>query len=296
MRHLITEETHPMRPTKDWLSRNWQPELPKAVSYRTRRLDAYTVRSMEMGDGPPLLFVPGLAGGSSLHLPLLTQLAQYFRITTFEFRGEDVLFTRNNTTSLHTLADDLAEFIHLGGWERPYVLGTSYGGILSLLMAKKHPGLIQSLVVQGVGDRFQPGVLRYLTGQILNRFPLMEANPFIRQVFTMLLGGANVPARLIDFAMRQSWTTDQAVMARRFRSVARLALAEQIQGLSVPTLMLTGNRDIIVTKSSAEHLASNLTDCRMIPIHGGGHLAGITHPAEIASHTWEFCREFAMVG
>ncbi len=296
MRHLITEEGNFMRPTKDWLSRNWQPSLPEAVSFRTHRLDAYAVRSMEMGEGPPLLFVPGLAGGCALHLPLLTQLAQYFRVTTFEFRGEDLLFTRKNSTSLNTLADDLAEFIHMGGWERPYVLGTSYGGILSLLMAKNHPGLIQSLVVQGVGDRFQPGVLRYLTGQILTRFPLMEANPFIRQVFTMLLGGANVPSRLIDFAMRQTWTTDQAVMAQRFRSVARLALARQIQGLSVPTLILTGNRDIIVTKSSAEQLACQLTDCRMVPIHGGGHLAGITHPAEIALQTWDFCREFSLVG
>jgi pimeloyl-ACP methyl ester carboxylesterase len=296
MRHLITEDTHNMRPSKDWLRRNWQPTTNEPVTYRTHRLDSYSVRSMEMGEGPPLIFVPGLAGGSQLHLPLLSQLAQYFRVISFEFRGEDLVFTRRNTTDLHTMAEDLAEFIQLGGWERPYLLGTSYGGILSLLMAKKHPGLIQSLVVQGVGDRFQPGILRYLTGQILTRFPLMEANPFIRQVFTMLLGGANVPERLIDFAMRQSWTTDQAVMAQRFRSVARLALAAEVQGMSVPTLVLTGNRDIIVTKASSEHLARNLSDCRMLPISGGGHLAGITHPAEIASQAWEFCREFAMVG
>ncbi len=286
----IKEEPSTMRVTKDWLSRNWQPITPSDIPYRTHRLANYSFQSMEIGDGPPLVFVPGLAGGSRLHLPLISQLSQYFKVITFEFRGENLLFTRRMSTQLKVLAEDLAEFIFTGGWERPLVHGTSFGGVVSLLMAKRHPGLIQSLFLQGVGNRFQPGLLRYLAGQVLTRFPLAQANPFLRQVFTMLLGGANVPERLLGFAIKQIWTTDQAIIAQRFRSVARLELAKEIEGLAVPSLLLTGNRDIIVTKSSIAELAGSLSNCQLQTISGGGHLAGITHPAEIAQNCFEFAQ------
>lgn len=293
MPYFIREESSTMRVTKDWLSRNWQPIPNSEIPYRTHRLANYSLRSMELGDGPPLIFVPGLAGGSRLHLPLISQLAQYFKVITFEFRGEDLLFTRRMSTQLPVLAEDLAEFIYMGGWERPIVQGTSFGGVISLLMAKRHPGLIQSLVLQGVGNRFQPGILRYMAGQVLTRYPLVQANPFLRQVFTMLLGGANVPERLLNFAMKQIWTTDQAIMAQRFRSVARLELAKEVEGLNVPTLLLTGNRDIIVTKSSINELAESLGNVQLGSISGGGHLAGITHSAEIAQNCWDFARAMA---
>lgn len=284
----IREESNTMRVTKDWLTRNWQPITSSQITYRTHRLSSYSFQSMEMGRGQPLIFVPGLAGGSRLHMPLLAQLSQFFKVISFEFRGEDLLFTRRMSSQLSVLAEDLAEFLEHGGWERPIVQGASFGAAVSLLMARRHPGLVHSLVLQGVGNRFQPGVLRYMAGQVLTRFPLFQANPFLRQVFTMLLGGANVPERLLHFAIKQVWTTDQAIMAQRFRSIARLELAKEIQGLSVPTLLLTGNRDIIVTRSSMGELASAMENVQLQTISGGGHLAGITHPAEIALLSRDF--------
>src|SRR5262245_11503242 len=46
-------------------------------------LTHYTVEYREWGDGPPLVLIPGLAGGFELLGPLARQLAQHYRVISY---------------------------------------------------------------------------------------------------------------------------------------------------------------------------------------------------------------------
>ena len=121
-------------------------------------------------------------------------------------------------SSWSDLVDDLAEFLDWFGLERPAVMGVSFGGVLALELAARQPHRLESLIVQGVGARFEKGLLQQVAGMVLSRYPLPSDNPFVNQFFNLLFGSRQKPGPLFQFVTRQCWQTDQGVMAHRFQS------------------------------------------------------------------------------
>src|SRR5207302_6462571 len=97
---------------------------------------------------PPLGLVPGLAGGYELLGPLARLLASHFRVISYQLRGEDDPFALRQSFGLPDLADDLAELIEWLGLECPAVMGVSFGGMLALELAARHPSRLRKLIVQ----------------------------------------------------------------------------------------------------------------------------------------------------
>src|SRR5947209_11387322 len=123
-------------------------------------LKHYSVEYREWGQGPPLVLVPGLAGGFELLGPLARLLARDFRVISYQLRGEDDCFALRRRFDLADLVSDLAEFLDWHGLESPAVLGVSFGGVVALEFAARFPRRLDSLIVQGVGARFDRGLLQ----------------------------------------------------------------------------------------------------------------------------------------
>jgi len=250
------------------------------------QLTHYTAAYREWGDGPPLVLIPGLAGGYELLGPLARILANRFRVISYQLRGEDDCFALRRRFELHDLVDDLAEFIDWHGLERPTLFGVSFGGTLALELAARHPGRLRALAVQGVGSRFDRGLLQRIAGAVLAGYPLPPDNPFINQFFNLLFGGNHKADPLFRFVTRQCWQTDQSVMAHRFRLVERFDLTGRLQQIQVPTLVLVGDRDLLVSRQSLEDLGNGLPEARLVRLGGAGHLAFVTQPQRVADE-WE---------
>src|SRR5438128_9593098 len=144
-------------------------------------LKHYTVRYREWGEGPPLVLIPGLAGGFELLGPLARLLAEHYRVISYQLRGEDDCFTLRRRFGLPDLVSDLAEFLDWHCLERPAVLGVSFGGVLAAEFAARYPARLSALALQGVGARFERGLLQAVAGTVLSRYPLPADNPFINQ-------------------------------------------------------------------------------------------------------------------
>src|SRR5947209_9219363 len=93
------------------------------------RLKHYTAAYREWGDGPPLILVPGLAGGFELLGPLARLLADRFRVISYQLRGEDDCFALRRRFGLKDLVEDLVEFLDWHCLEKPAVMGVSFGGV-----------------------------------------------------------------------------------------------------------------------------------------------------------------------
>src|SRR5262245_32146818 len=76
----------------DWLSGSGAEFSAGIGRTGTAHLRHYTARYCEWGSGPPLLLVPGLAGGIELLGPLAALLARDFRVISYQLRGEDDCF------------------------------------------------------------------------------------------------------------------------------------------------------------------------------------------------------------
>jgi len=251
-------------------------------------LKHYTVNYCEWGDGPPLVLIPGLAGGFELLGPLARLLAGHFRVISYQLRGEDDCFALRQRFTIHDLVSDLAEVLDWHGLEAPTLMGVSFGGMIALEFAARFPARLDRLVVQGTGIRLERGLLQRVTGTVLSRYPLPADNPFVNQFFNLLFGGRQEPGPLFEFVTRQCWRTDQSVMAHRFQLVEQFDMEKRLSRVRVPTLLLAGDRDVLVSEQSLRELATGLAHARLVRLPDCGHLAFVTTPYRVAEEVERF--------
>src|SRR5262249_15583628 len=134
-------------------------------------LKHYTAEYCEWGEGPPLLLIPGLAGGYELLGPIARLLSRHFRVISYQLRGEDDCFALRQSFGMPELAADLAELLDWCCLENPLILGVSFGGLLGLEFASRYPSRVSALAVQGVGARLQRGLLQSVAGTVLSGYP-----------------------------------------------------------------------------------------------------------------------------
>lgn len=254
-------------------------------------LKHYTAETIEWGAGPPLVIVPGLAGGFGLLGPLARVLAKSFRVISYQLRGEDDCFALRRRFGLQDLVTDLAEFLDGQCLERPALLGVSFGGVLALEFAARFPHRLRALAVQGVGARFERGLLQAVAGLVLSRYPLPSDNPFVNQFFNLLFGSRQSPGPLFEFVTRQCWQTDQSVMAHRFRLVEHFDMTGRLDRIRIPTLILTGDRDVLVSEQSLHDLGDGIAQARRVRLPGCGHIAFVTQPQLVADAVKGFLKE-----
>lgn len=251
-------------------------------------LKHYTAAYREWGDGPPLILIPGLAGGLELLGPLAKCLASHFRVISYQLRGEDDCFALRQRFGVGDLAADLAEFLDWYGLESPSVLGVSFGGALALEFAARYPGRLRNLMIQGAGARLESGLLQRIAGAVLSGFPLPTDSPFVNQFFNLLFGHRQRPGPLFQFVTRQCWQTDQSVMAHRFRMAEDFDMGPRLGRIRVPTLVLAAERDLLVSERSLQELCDGVPQAVVRVLHRCGHLAFVSDPGLLAAEVRTF--------
>lgn len=279
-----------MKVTSEWLALRGSEFSAGEGSWGYAHLKHYTAEYCEWGEGPPLVLVPGLAGGFGLLGPVARILARHFRVISYQLRGEDDCFALRQRFGMPELAADLREFIDNLGLESPAIFGVSFGGLIGLEFAARYPSRLNALAVQGVGARLEPGLLQRIAGAVLSSYPLPSNNAFVNQFFNLLFGARQKPGPLFQFVTSQCWKTDQSVMAHRFQMVERFDMHERLQSIRVPALLLSGDRDVLVSERSLRELCGGLPQAKTVRLEGAGHLAFATQPARTAQEVCAFLK------
>jgi pimeloyl-ACP methyl ester carboxylesterase len=232
--------------------------------------------------------IPGLAGGFELLGPLARLLAEHYRVISYQLRGEDDVFALRQRFGLQDLVTDFAEFLDWQCLEQPAVFGVSFGGVLGLEFAARFPHRLKSLLIQGCGARYERSLLQRVAGLVLARYPLPANNPFINQFFNLLFGRRQRPGPLFQFVTGQCWQTDQAVISHRFRMVEQFNMEGKLERIQVPTLIMVGDRDWLVSDRSLRDLCAGISGSQVVRLRGCGHLAFITEPRRVAQEVQSF--------
>ncbi len=249
----------------------------EVVKVRGAVLDVF-----HLGEGDPLILVPGMAGSWKLTLPLAKRLARDFHVITYGLRddGHTWKARHGNNRLVHDIAqhaDDLAGLIDQLGFECPAVMGVSFGGAVALEMAVEYPHHLSSLILNGADSRFAANVGSRIARRVLERFPLPADSPFVNQFFNLLYAKKPEPGHLTDFVADRIWDTDQSVMARRLAILEAYDVSDRLWRISAPTLVLAGARDVIVPAARQENLARSIAGARFESIPDAGHIGFLTH-------------------
>ena len=101
-----------------------------------------------LGEGPDVIFIPGLSSTRRVWNAAADQLAKTHRVHLVQLRGFGEEAGANASGPvLQPFVDDLAGYIRLQGIEKPAIVGHSMGGLAALMLAADHPALPGKLMI-----------------------------------------------------------------------------------------------------------------------------------------------------
>ncbi len=177
-------------------------------------------------------------------------------------------------------ADDLEQVIGALGLTAPAVMGVSFGGAVALEYAVRYPQGLSSLIIHGAEARFRATLGATIARRVLERYLLPADSPFVNQFFHLLYGKKPDPGPLVDFVVERIWDTSQGVMARRLAQLESFDVTDRLWQIDVPTLVLAGERDVIVPVARQRELAEGIAGAQFEVLPDAGHIGFLTHRAE----------------
>ncbi len=99
------------------------------------------------GEGPPLLNISGSGNDLRRSPAALNPVNRSFETLHYDQRGLGQTSKPDGEYTMADYADDAAALIHSMGWARCHVLGTSFGGMVALNLAIRHPDVVDRLVL-----------------------------------------------------------------------------------------------------------------------------------------------------
>lgn len=226
----------------------------------------------EQGAGEPLLLITGFYGDLYNWKKATPMLAESYRVITFDNRGSGLTEAPNTDFTMAQMADDTAGLLDALGIERAHVLGWSMGGNVAQELVFRHPEKVASLILMSTYT-YEPNRARFAIdamvhavreGASMSTFQTMmqtwcSTESFFRGKVSVCELGEGCDISVLNGLARQKKALDA------FDSRERLHL------ITMPTLVIHGDEDIMVPISFGEKLAAGIAGSEFEVIPGAGH-------------------------
>jgi pimeloyl-ACP methyl ester carboxylesterase len=239
------------------------------------------------GSGPPVLLMHGAEADHSQFDAFGALLARHFTVIAYDQRDSGE--TRNPPVPYGPaeLADDAAALIKALGYGRAHVFGTSLGGIIAQVLATRHPGCIDRLVLSST---FRPGMsLATINPEEFSNIAALRARlPESAAEFARYFYTANYLAARPEVANRFGGNKRNVEQKQRRGGILTQPVVCDLAAIKAPTLVLAGAQDRLIPPAHTLSLAREIAGAQTVTIAGIGHVGTIQDPAAVAKQVVRF--------
>ena len=250
------------------------------------------------GSGVPVVCMPGLTRNSRDFEDLAARLAGQRDVVTVDFRGRGFSDRDPNWRRYQppTYRDDMWAVLDELGIERTLLVGTSLGGIVSMLMCADRPGRVAGVVLNDIGPEIDPAGLERIsryTGSLPGVRDWREACAQAREIYGNAWPGLD--ERRWERLARRAYREDAAgIPSLDMDPNIGRALREAAIDLgdpwdlfdsmrAVPVLVLRGAHSDILAAGTVERMRKRHPDLRDAVIANRGHVPLLDEPDSIAA-------------
>ncbi len=252
----------------------------------------YRLTYRSLGQGTPLILIPGLASTYRAYAATLNRLAPRFRTIQLDYPGEHPDDGAELAAITHDdLAADLLGLSDHLSLDRPILFGLSFGSTVALRALARDPGRYASAVLQGGFARRRLGPAERLALKLGRRFrgnasrlPFHDLGLATKARATFAPG---MDARWSHY-VEQNGLTPIAALSHRLDLIGTLDLRPLLPEIPHPVLLIHGTADRIVPPRHLDELAALLPRGRPLRMPGVGHQPHYTHPEELADLITDF--------
>jgi 3-oxoadipate enol-lactonase len=178
---------------------------------------------------------------------------------------------------LAELADDAAALLRALGLAPAQVVGLSMGGMVAQYLAIRHPDLVRSLVLLGTACTLPDEARKQMVarGEIARQDGMCAVlGATLERWFTP----AALTTELAKRCEKQLLENDVESWAACWRAISRLDTLPLLNRIKVPTLVMTGDRDLSTPPAAAKMIADNIPGAVLTIVEGAPHMGPFEFP------------------
>ncbi|TML91688.1 MAG: alpha/beta fold hydrolase [Actinobacteria bacterium] len=228
-------------------------------------------------DAPVLLLVHGLGATALLNwAPAFQSLSSQFRVVALDLRGHGRSSAPERRFRLSDCADDVAAAARALGIEHCVLVGYSMGSQVAQLVWRRHPDLIQGLVLCAAARNFKgkPGERLFFTAlpAVMGAVQLMLPAPpaAVRQQADAFEAepGPTV-RRLPGWAWEEFRRTPPSALFKALSAIGSFSSRDWVGEIDVPTAVVVMMRDRGVPPTRQIKLAQSIPGATIHPVDAG---------------------------
>ena len=215
-------------------------------------------------DAQTMIHVHGFAISGRYLMPTAWRLAPEYRTFVPDLPGFGRSQHPRHPLSIPELADALARFMDHVEVDRATLMGNSLGCPITAEFVARHP------------DRIERAIFVSPAGGRHNR-------PIYKGVAQLVVAGLREPLGMAPIAIEDYLRYGLIATWDLLRSMFAYNTAERLAGMTLPTLVVIGSRDPLVSEEVVRREAPKLPHVTAVSIDGAAHAINFSHPQQLAN-------------
>jgi 3-oxoadipate enol-lactonase len=228
------------------------------------------------GEGHPLVMIRGLGSNADHWYSQLPALSAKYRVLTFDNRGIARSPEPGGEFSVSVMARDTLGLLDALELERPHIMGLSMGGMIAQELAIAHPDRVNGLVLActhpGGHKQIRPAPK---VEELFKRMVYVGSLQSKIEAASVLFAPetlAHRPETAREYAeISLKHPAGPEILTKQWIAVREHDTYDRLQQIKAPTLVLTGDADVLIPPGNSKILAELIPDARLKVVPGGGH-------------------------
>lgn len=237
------------------------------------------------GSGLPIVLLHPTPADHEFFLPVSRFLSPRYRLVMPDLRGHGESSLGEGPATMQKHALDVARVMDAAGVERAPLLGVSIGGRVIFEFWRRFRERVSALILcntEARADSSEARANRYRNADgVLQR----GCEPFFESMIPKLIGETTRRSRpdLVEGALRMMRRMSPEDVAGVQRGMAeRPDSLPTLKTINVPTLIITGDEDVLTGLPDAELMKQNIPGSQVKVVSKAGHFSPWEQPEQVA--------------
>ncbi|MGE0211975.1 MAG: alpha/beta fold hydrolase [Parvibaculaceae bacterium] len=249
---------------------------------------------LDQGQGFPVVLIHGVGLDHRMWRFQMPALAKHFRVIAYDLLGHGASAKPAGPYSLSMYADQCRDLLAGLGVDRAGIVGFSLGGLIAQAFCVEHPQFVAAAAI--LGCSFQR--TRRERALILERVRMVEKDGpsstlslAIERWFSPEFAARNAELMREIADCLLSNDRDAYLAAYKLVAAADTELADRIDTIACPTLVMTGSEDRGNSPGMAMRIAEQIPGARHLILPGLRHMGMVEDPDAVNTPLMDFLSE-----
>jgi 3-oxoadipate enol-lactonase len=236
------------------------------------------------GSGPSVVLLHPFPAHHELWFPVAKMLASRYRLIMPDLRGHGESTLGNGAATMQKHAADIARVMDDAGADRAPLIGVSIGGYAIFEFWRRFRDRVTALVLCNTKAQADAPEARANRLQAADDVLQRGTEPFFENMIQRLLGESTRRSRpdLAEGALRMMRKMSAENVAGVQRGMAeRPDSVPTLKTITVPTLIMTGDEDVLTGVPEAELMKQSISGSQMKVVPKTGHYSPWEQPDEV---------------